>query len=54
MARILISMPDEFLSKVDSVADGAICKTKTHGYWSSIEAAEAADETHVDAYNGYT
>lgn len=22
MARILISMPDEFLSKVDSVADG--------------------------------
>jgi len=40
--------------RVDSVADGAICKTKTHGYWSSIEAAEAADETHVDAYNGYT
>lgn len=40
--------------RVDSIADGYICKTQTHGYWQTAEAAETADETHYDVYNGYT
>lgn len=40
--------------RVDSVADGLICLTKTHGYWETAAEAEAADETHYNAYNGYT
>jgi len=37
----------------DSVPDGYVCKTQVHGYWATKAEAEAADETHYDAYNGY-
>ena len=40
----------------DSVADGYWCNTNKHGYFASVEEAEAAaeDETHIVKYNGYT
>jgi len=37
----------------DSVPDGYVCETQTHGYWTSKAAAEAADESHYVPYNGY-
>ena len=40
----------------DTVQDGYWCNTNKHGYFESIEEAEAAaeDETHIVKYNGYT
>ena len=38
----------------DSVADGYWCENNTHGYFATVEEADAADKNHYVAYNGYT
>ena len=38
----------------DSVADGFWCENNTHGYFATVEEADAADKNHYVAYNGYT
>ena len=52
-----VRMPQYLLGfNKDSVADGYWCNTNTHGYFASVEEAEAAaeDVTHIVRYNGYT
>ena len=42
-----------FAVDVDSIPDGFLCGSKTHGYWETEAEAKAADDNHYVAYNGY-